>query len=104
MCKKILEIEKKLPSITLPVWILSCIINQDSALQDNQQLDFECIIQDSKIQWIKASILMDTRASVLGFMSSVFVKQYCLSIVKLAQSYKLKFTDDTLASILTHGT
>ena len=104
MRKKILEIEKKLesPSITSPVRISSCVINQDSALQDGQQLDFECVIQDSEMQWIKASVLMDTGASALGFVSSAFVKQHRLSVVKLAQPYKLKLADDTLAPMITH--
>ena len=76
ICKKILEIEKKLESlsITLLVRILFFVINQDFALQDGQQLDFECVIQDSEMQWIKTSVFMDIRLSILGFVSSVFVK------------------------------
>ena len=104
MRKKVDEIEKKLesPSITSSIRISSCVINQDSALQDGRQLDFECVIQDSEMQWIKANTLMDTGASALGFVSSTFVKQHRLSVVKLAQPCNLKLADDSLAPVITH--
>lgn len=45
---------------------------------------------------------MDIRALALDFISSTFVKQHRFSIIKLAQSYKLKLVNDTLASMITH--
>ena len=88
--------------ITPPIQISSCVIDQDSALQDGQQLDFECAIQDSQMQWIKTHTLTDTGASATGFVSSNFVEKHHLLVVKLAQPCKLKLANDNLAPLVTH--
>lgn len=85
-----MKIEKRLESllVTSPIRIPSCEINQDPALQNGQQLEFECVIQDSDMQWNKAHTLMDTGASAAGFVLSAFVEKHRLSVVKLTKMFE----------------
>ena len=83
--------------------LLSCAITDKPLLQDGRQLDFKCIVQDGKMQWVKGHLLTNTGASAAGFFSAKFAKQHSLSVVKLANPCKLKLVDDNLAPIVTHG-
>lgn len=87
---------------TPPIEISSCVMDQDPTLEDGQQLDFECAIRGLEMKWIKAHTLTDTGASATGFVSSAFIKQHHLPVVRLAQPRKLKLADDHLAPLITH--
>lgn len=77
-------------------------MDQNPTLEDGRQLDFECAIRGFEMKWIKAHTLADTGASATAFVSSAFIKQHYLSVVKLTQPRKLKLADDQSATLITH--
>ena len=54
------------------------------------------------MQLIKVKILTDTRTSAVGFVSAKLIYYYHLSVIKLAQTCRLKLADDKLVLQVTY--
>lgn len=54
------------------------------------------------MKWIKAYTLTDIEVSAIGFVSSVFIKQHRLLMVRLAQPRELKLVNNHITPLITY--